>query len=294
MLSKHSRLMRCVILSSQQYGRNRRTCRPYVSLLNLLESSNSSQNLKQVWFPGIHSNIGGGEAEQELQDITLAWMMSQMREACHIEFDEDYVQILFGPRAPVPNYRNWSSGLIDTSNFLWVYHIAGTHHVRSPGQYFVVDGETGAAVHDPPNSNSLKPLENTQERIHSSVRIRLARNGPGINDKGSYIAEALTPHRWRDWNGRRRHGWTCERVESDEDVELAAEAQKCFPHEEKAQFLWRSKSAGLEKGKLLAEETDEKWPKVLIEDVLGHYEKMLIARDVSVMQVWDKLPAQFS
>jgi len=242
----------------------------------------------------VHSNVGGGETEQELQDITLAWMMSQMRDACHIEFDEAYVQIIFGPKAPVSNYRKWSSGLINTSNFLWLYKIAGTHHVRSPGQYFVVDGETGRAVHDPPNSNFLKPLENTQERIHSSVRIRLARNGPGINDKGTYIAEALTPHWWRDWFGRKRHGWTCGRIKSDDDAELAAELQKDFPYEDKPQFLWRSSGTSSKKGHLLAEEAGDKWPKVLIEDVLGHYEKMLRARDETVMQVWEKLPAKFS
>lgn len=242
----------------------------------------------------MHSNIGGGEAEQELQDITLAWMMSQMREACDIEFDENYVQILFGPTPPVSPYRNWSCGLINTSNLLWIYYIAGIHHVRTPGQYFVVDGETGAAVHDPPHSNFLKPLEDTQERIHSSVRIRLARNGPGINDKGAYIAEALTPHLQRDWNGRKRHGWTCDRIKSDEDIELAAELQKSFPFEDKAQFLWRSSSEHSTKGKLSAAEAKEKWPKVLIEDVLGYYEKMLRARDVGVLDVWDKLPAQFS
>merc|ERR1711939_431792 len=33
--------------------------------------------LRQVWFPGVHSNIGGGYDDQELADITLAWMMSQ-------------------------------------------------------------------------------------------------------------------------------------------------------------------------------------------------------------------------
>lgn len=264
----------------------------YVSL-DLLTSSNCFQNLKQVWFPGVHSNIGGGEDEQELQDITLAWMMSQMREACHIEFDEDYVQILFGPTAPISNYRNWSSGLIDTSHNLWVYKITGTHHVRTPGQCFAVNGETGAIVNDPPNSKFPKPLEDTQERIHSSVRIRLAR-GPGINDKGRYNAEALTPHRWHDWNGHPRHGWTCERIKSDEDIKLAAEAQKSFPNEDKAQFLWRSSSAVTARGMLLAEEAQDKCPKALIEDALGYYEKMLRARDVGVSEVWDSLPAQFS
>ena len=35
-------------------------------------------NLKQVWFPGAHSNIGGSYADAGMADITLAWMMDQL------------------------------------------------------------------------------------------------------------------------------------------------------------------------------------------------------------------------
>jgi len=31
--------------------------------------------LRQVWFPGAHSNIGGGYEDQQVATITLAWMM---------------------------------------------------------------------------------------------------------------------------------------------------------------------------------------------------------------------------
>jgi uncharacterized protein (DUF2235 family) len=34
--------------------------------------------LKQCWFPGVHSNIGGGYDDTMMADITLAWMASQM------------------------------------------------------------------------------------------------------------------------------------------------------------------------------------------------------------------------
>ncbi|OCL01462.1 hypothetical protein AOQ84DRAFT_402491 [Glonium stellatum] len=34
--------------------------------------------LRQVWFPGVHSNVGGGYDDQQLANITLAWMMSQL------------------------------------------------------------------------------------------------------------------------------------------------------------------------------------------------------------------------
>lgn len=30
-------------------------------------------DLRQVWFPGAHSNVGGGYADQEIANISLAW-----------------------------------------------------------------------------------------------------------------------------------------------------------------------------------------------------------------------------
>jgi hypothetical protein len=32
----------------------------------------STTNLKQVWFPGNHGNVGGGWHDQQISDITLA------------------------------------------------------------------------------------------------------------------------------------------------------------------------------------------------------------------------------
>lgn len=36
-----------------------------------------SQRIDQVWFPGVHSDIGGGYRERELSDASLAWMIAQ-------------------------------------------------------------------------------------------------------------------------------------------------------------------------------------------------------------------------
>ena len=36
------------------------------------------QKLLQVWFPGVHSNVGGGYEEHGLSDVALAWMASQV------------------------------------------------------------------------------------------------------------------------------------------------------------------------------------------------------------------------
>ena len=49
----------------------------------------STQNLKQVWFPGVHSNVGGGYPDQEVANITLAWMVSRLEP--FIDFDLDTI-----------------------------------------------------------------------------------------------------------------------------------------------------------------------------------------------------------
>jgi len=41
--------------------------------------------VQQVWFPGVHSDVGGGYAQSQLSDITLSWMMHKARE-CGLKF----------------------------------------------------------------------------------------------------------------------------------------------------------------------------------------------------------------
>lgn len=39
------------------------------------------QTFSQVWFPGVHSDVGGGYAETALSDITLGWMINRISAA---------------------------------------------------------------------------------------------------------------------------------------------------------------------------------------------------------------------
>ena len=78
------------------------------------------QNLRQVWFPGAHSNIGGGYEDQALADITLAWMMSQL--SPFLEFTPGY--ILDENEETIEYYRSrgegprpWSFGTYFTEAF---------------------------------------------------------------------------------------------------------------------------------------------------------------------------------
>ena len=53
----------------------------------------SAQISEQVWFPGTHSNIGGGYVDCGLSNITLKWMIDKAK-ATGLEFDENYVQAI--------------------------------------------------------------------------------------------------------------------------------------------------------------------------------------------------------
>ena len=46
----------------------------------------ASQQLRQVWFAGVHSDVGGGYALRELADITLWWMKDHAA-SCGLAFD---------------------------------------------------------------------------------------------------------------------------------------------------------------------------------------------------------------
>lgn len=47
-------------------------------MCTLFGGAGAGQTLKQVWFSGAHSDVGGGYAEMELADITLAWIVGEI------------------------------------------------------------------------------------------------------------------------------------------------------------------------------------------------------------------------
>ncbi|MCW3093370.1 MAG: hypothetical protein JWP81_4439 [Ferruginibacter sp.] len=63
------------------------------ALWELSEDANQSKNsqtCEQVWFPGVHSNVGGGYADSGLSDITLLWMINKAANT-GLEFYKDKV-----------------------------------------------------------------------------------------------------------------------------------------------------------------------------------------------------------
>ncbi|KAI9836972.1 MAG: hypothetical protein M1838_004908 [Thelocarpon superellum] len=143
--------------------------------------------LKQCWFPGVHSNVGGGYDDTELANITLAWVMAQL--APFIDFDFQFLarqenanQQYYQQSKLSP--RSWGKGLIYNS-VTGVTGLAGTTP-RTPGRYTTADPSSGK------RTETL--LHDTNEHFHASVRIRLGLPNMGTEDKGTYDPASL-----KDW-----------------------------------------------------------------------------------------------
>jgi uncharacterized protein (DUF2235 family) len=74
------------------------------------------QVLEQVWFAGVHSNVGGSYPQTGLSDITLQWMVNKAS-ACGLTIDEEALQKTANPK-PDP------LGKLYNSQTIW-YKLAG-------------------------------------------------------------------------------------------------------------------------------------------------------------------------
>ncbi|QIW95166.1 hypothetical protein AMS68_000684 [Peltaster fructicola] len=147
----------------------------------------NTSTLRQVWFPGAHSNVGGGYDDQQIANITLAWMMSQC--SPFLDFNPDYIldEMEMNDTYYERNdqkIRPWSFGKIFDG--MAGFYALGGSAIRTPGRYCAIDHDTGRETRD--------PLMDTHEYVHASVRARLKLGGPGISDRGVYDCKAL-----QDW-----------------------------------------------------------------------------------------------
>jgi uncharacterized protein (DUF2235 family) len=110
------------------------------TLWSKLPNAPANQRLEQVWFPGAHSNVGGGYAEHGLSDVALAWMADRIEQ--FLELDHAYLSTRQDQR------DGWGLGKIYDS-------AAGFFALRRKVSRLVLASDTG------------------NERIHESVAVRL-------------------------------------------------------------------------------------------------------------------------
>ena len=145
---------------------------------------NDRTNLVQCWFPGVHSNVGGGYDDQDLANITLGWMMSKLEP--YLDFRPNFVDGLWEEnrlyyKRTGQKTRSWAFGELYNS-LKGFYGLTGSK-TRTPGNYYRTDPQNGKPM--------SKRLKHTNEYIHASVRARLGLQGPGSQDRGIYDPPAL-------------------------------------------------------------------------------------------------------
>ena len=59
----------------------------------LWETEEDRKNTAQVWFPGVHSDVGGGYAEAGLSMVAMDWMVDKAKQ-CDLSFDRTYLKSL--------------------------------------------------------------------------------------------------------------------------------------------------------------------------------------------------------
>ncbi len=81
--------------------------------ISLWDKSNSTsgQIIEQVWFPGVHSDVGGSYKETGLSDGALKWMI-QKAEAAGVIFKKNWQQNI----APDPAEKN---GMHESRKYFW-------------------------------------------------------------------------------------------------------------------------------------------------------------------------------
>ncbi|KIW04847.1 uncharacterized protein PV09_04029 [Verruconis gallopava] len=179
------------------------------------KKSGGKTNLKQVWIPGVHTNVGGGADDNGMCDISLAWMMSQLRE-CGLNFNIDYFKeevaatqkFYADHQKELGGPWKWGLGRLGNS-FKFPTSLAGSV-VRTPKEYHVVDYKSG--------KQTSEKLANTHEKIHICVRARYVLNGLTYNGR-KYESEALRGWTMPTFTPGQRMVWKKEKgnLELEED-----------------------------------------------------------------------------
>ncbi|KAL7626971.1 hypothetical protein AAE478_003746 [Parahypoxylon ruwenzoriense] len=312
------------------------------------EQDNS--DLRQVWFPGSHGNIGGGWADQGVANITLAWMMDQFA-SVGCEFIDDALERLYDRNVqyyhslkPKKTKREkcgscccyccvGSGAMMERKNRRWaaatifdpnkpvrpwslhgirsvtspIYDLAGSV-TRSPGMYKKIN---------PDNGRRLRAyLKDTNERIHSSVRVRLACEGLGLNDSGFWTCPALL-QLWRprrvaqkffdpvapgaDWapNSRGRRGILTNITNQGTGAARSASATPSNAsnvsgqseisaitdganHSEELRWVWE----------YIGPEVGAPYVRTLVEENMGPFERHLLELSTGKVHVYDYAEAQ--
>jgi len=119
--------------------------------------------LLQCWFPGHHSDVGGGDSDHKIPNLALVWMLDQIISRGLLDFNIDFIKkICANTRNNAdPGWTNnkdpFYSSFVPT--ILW--SLLGSR-LRTPGRDPI-----------PTGPNGVEPGSKTNETMHFSVREKM-------------------------------------------------------------------------------------------------------------------------
>ncbi|KAK1722463.1 uncharacterized protein BDZ83DRAFT_582973 [Colletotrichum acutatum] len=171
---------------------------PFSPTLWRCKRSNTNTQLRQVWFPGCHSNVGGGSDSQQISKIALGWMADQLT-SVGVEFSTCEMQRIFSTISHGDTIRPWGLGEITSPTSLVttgldrLWNTISAPYLAYHGQFAESSARTPHFYRD---DDGKKLLTHTEELVHPCVRVRYLYNGLGLDDKAEWRCNALTG---RDW-----------------------------------------------------------------------------------------------
>ena len=163
------------------------TCSSVLLSFSVPDSVFLAIDLEQCWFPGAHSNIGGGYPDRALSNLTLAWMVDRCRPL--LDFDREYLELIVehdrqpanwhtDPKSKLKfdtEYQGYGCGMSYDSyklgqTWTWKYRTPGAYPggVTNETMHPSV-GERWAKLHDW-KPEALKGFEREADGVWKSVK----------------------------------------------------------------------------------------------------------------------------
>jgi len=118
-------------------------------------------NFEQVWFPGVHSNIGGGYDNKGHSDVALAWMVARVQET-GLRFDDEEVMRTVWPCTAATLSRSSKGGAFTAARNIL------------PGEFSLVRSRLRRIGRRLKGAESEVKIRRINEKLHWSVLDRCA------------------------------------------------------------------------------------------------------------------------
>ncbi|KAI6096788.1 hypothetical protein EV401DRAFT_1880084 [Pisolithus croceorrhizus] len=140
----------------------------------LKQGSDTATNL-QVWFPGAHSDVGGGYERQDLSDLALFWMVGEIMS--FIEVDTDLITKSIRPRVDL-----WG-----TSQPHNAYHLLAPRAKRIVRPMVRLHTPYGQIIRDALFHESLKVAPTRLEHPEHMITLKSLKDQFGESWEPSYV-----------------------------------------------------------------------------------------------------------